>query len=168
MLLKKITLTNFRQFYGTQELEIAGDPDKNVTLIHAENGVGKTTVLNAILWCFYKDTTARFEQPDKIANHQAISEGNYTFKVEVLFENEGEEYLVSRECDERNGEELPLKAFIVNNGNYKPLPNPSAFVDSVIPREMAKYFFFDGEYAETFSSQKNKESLEAFPLKNSK
>lgn len=156
MLLKKIILTNFRQFYGTQELEIAGDSDKNVTLIHAENGVGKTTVLNAILWCFYKETTARFEQPDKIANHQAISEGNYTFKVEVLFENESEEYLVSRECDERNGEELPLKAFVVKNGNYKPLSNPSAFVDSVIPREMAKYFFFDGEYAETFSSQKNK------------
>ena len=156
MLLKKIVLTNFRQFYGTQELEIAGDSDKNVTLIHAENGVGKTTVLNAILWCFYKETTPRFEQPDKIANQQAISEGNYTFKVEVLFENENEEYLVTRECDERNGEDLPLKAFVVNNGNYKPLSNPAAFVDSVIPREMAKYFFFDGEYAETFSSQKNK------------
>ena len=40
MFLKKITLTNFRQFYGTQELLIAGDLEKNVTLIHAENGVG--------------------------------------------------------------------------------------------------------------------------------
>jgi DNA sulfur modification protein DndD len=155
MHLKKITLTNFRQFYGTQELEIAGDSEKNVTLIHAENGVGKTTVLNAILWCFYKDTTARFEQPDKIANHQAISEGNHTLKVEVSFSNDGDDYLVTRECDERTGEDN-FKAFVVTNGNYTPLPNPSAFVDSVVPREMAKYFFFDGEYAETFSSQKNK------------
>ena len=40
MFLKKITLTNFRQFYGTQELLIAGHLKKNVTLIHAENGVG--------------------------------------------------------------------------------------------------------------------------------
>lgn len=155
MHLKKITLTNFRQFYGTQELEIAGDSEKNVTLIHAENGVGKTTVLNAILWCFYKDTTARFEQPDKIANHQATSEGNHTLKVEVSFSNNGDDYLVTRECDERTGEDS-FKAFVVTNGNYTPLPNPSAFVDSVVPREMAKYFFFDGEYAETFSSQKNK------------
>lgn len=155
MHLKKITLTNFRQFYGTQELEIAGDSEKNVTLIHAENGVGKTTVLNAILWCFYKDTTARFEQPDKIANHQATSEGNHTLKVEVSFSNNGDDYLVTRECDERTGEDS-FKAFVVTNGNYTPLPNPSAFVDSVVPHEMAKYFFFDGEYAETFSSQKNK------------
>jgi DNA sulfur modification protein DndD len=36
------------------------------------------------------------------------------------------------------------------------LDAPSAFIDSVVPREMARYFFFDGEFAETFSSQNNK------------
>ena len=158
MFLKKITLTNFRQFYGKQELLVAGDKECNVTLIHAENGVGKTTILNAILWCFYNDTTARFEQPEKIANHQAISEGNYSVKVEVIFENEEEEFLVSREINEHSSEEY-FKAFKVNKGNYVPLDAPSAFVDSVVPREMARYFFFDGEYAETFSSQNNKSKV---------
>ncbi len=158
MLLKKITLTNFRQFYGKQELVIAADAEKNVTLIHAENGVGKTTVLNAILWCFYRYTTSRFEQPDKIANHQAIAEGIHTYKVEVSFDNDGEEYLVTRECDERTKDDN-FKAFLVSKGNYKELDNPTAFVDLVVPREMAKYFFFDGEYAETFSSQSNKSKV---------
>ena len=144
MFLKKITLTNFRQFYGTQELLIAGHLKKNVTLIHAENGVGKTTILNAILWCFYKETTLRFEQPEKIANHQAVSEGNYSYKIEVSFDNNSEEYLVTREGNERT-KESDFKAFLVKNGNYTALPNPTAFVNSVVPLEMAKYFFFDGE-----------------------
>lgn len=158
MFLRKIVLTNFRQFYGTQELIIACDPKKNVTLIHAENGVGKTTILNALLWCFYKDTTQRFEQPDKMANQQAILEGTYKYKVEIFFENNEEEYLVIRECDERTKEE-DFKAYKISNGNFISLPNPTVFVDSVIPREMAKYFFFDGEYAETFSSQNNKSKV---------
>lgn len=155
MFLKKITLTNFRQFYGEQELLISGDTGKNVTLIHAENGVGKTTILNAILWCFYKDTTERFEKPEKIANNQAVSENIYDVKVEVVFEHEGKDYLVSRQANERTEEDV-FKAFLVEKGNYKSLDAASAFVDSVVPREMARYFFFDGEYAETFSSQGNK------------
>lgn len=155
MILKKIILKNFRQFYGEQELTISCDPEKNVTLIHAENGVGKTTILNAILWCFYKETTARFEQPEKIANYQAVSEDSFQVKVEVLFEHEGNDYIVSRELDERTGEES-FKAFMVSRGNFTPLDAPNTFVDSVVPKEMARYFFFDGEYAETFSSQNNK------------
>jgi len=158
MLLKKIILNNFRQFYGKQTLDIASGSDINVTLIHGENGVGKTTVLNAVLWCFYKDTTHRFEKPDKITNYQAISEGDNIATVEVFFENEGCDYLVSRTLNEHSQEE-DFKAFIVENGNFKNLDSPNVFINSVIPREMAKYFFFDGEYAENFSSQNNKSTV---------
>ena len=77
MLLQKIILKNFRQFYGQQEIVFSSDTDKNVTLIHAENGVGKTTLLNAVLWCFYEKTSEKFEDPDKIVCHQAISEDNF-------------------------------------------------------------------------------------------
>lgn len=158
MLLRKITLNNFRQFYGTQEVDISSDPERNVTLIHAENGVGKTTILNSILWCFYEDTTEKFEQKDKIANFEAVSEGNHSFGVEVLFEHKGSEYQVIRKHNQKTGEK-EFKAFVVGKGNYTDLGNPTVFVDSVIPREMARYFFFDGEYAETFSSQNNKKEV---------
>jgi DNA repair exonuclease SbcCD ATPase subunit len=47
MKIERIKLRNFRQFYGDQEIELATDPIKNVTLIHAENGIGKTTILSA-------------------------------------------------------------------------------------------------------------------------
>ena len=47
MLLQKLKLVNFRQFYGdTTEIEFSTDAIKNITLIHGENGLGKTTLLN--------------------------------------------------------------------------------------------------------------------------
>lgn len=39
MLIQKIVLNNFRQFYGEQVLHLSTNENKNVTLIHAENGV---------------------------------------------------------------------------------------------------------------------------------
>lgn len=49
MEIKSVRLRDFRQFYGDQTIVFATDPNRNVTLVHAENGVGKTTLLNAIL-----------------------------------------------------------------------------------------------------------------------
>lgn len=159
MLLQKIILKNFRQFYGQQEIVFSSDTDKNVTLIHAENGVGKTTLLNAVLWCFYEKTSEKFEDPDKIVCHQAISEDNFEASVEVYFEHERKTYLVIRSINEKFDEHI-FEASQIVSGNYEKLPEPKVFVDSVIPREMSKYFFFDGEYAETFASNNNKKAVQ--------
>ena len=45
MLLKKLTLINFRPFKGEHVIEFSTDKDKNITLVMAENGAGKTTLL---------------------------------------------------------------------------------------------------------------------------
>lgn len=158
MFLEKIILRNFRQFYGEQEIVFSCDPKQNVTLIHAENGVGKTTLLNALLWCFYKDLTARFETPDKIVSNQAKQEDIFDASVEVFFEHDEQKYVVNRKIDEKYLKES-FEAYLINKGNYEKLSSPTVFVESVIPREMSRYFFFDGEYAETFSSKKNKNEV---------
>ena len=75
--------------YGKQELDLTWNDTGNVTLIHAQNGVGKTNLLNAILWTFYNYTTGKFEQKDKIINAEAEDEGktsglcklNFHFKI---------------------------------------------------------------------------------------
>jgi DNA sulfur modification protein DndD len=157
--LQKIKLLNFRQFYGNQEISFSCDPLKNVTLIHAENGVGKTTLLNALLWCFYKDTTTRFEDPDKIVSNQAIAEGEFEASVQVSFTDNGRTYVVERKINQQYGEET-FEAFEVESGNFQKLKSAEVFVESVIPKEMSKYFFFDGEYAETFSSSNNKKAVQ--------
>ena len=47
MLLKKLTLCNFRPFKGEHTIEFSTDNEKNITLVMAENGEGKTTMEKA-------------------------------------------------------------------------------------------------------------------------
>ncbi len=62
--ISSITLTNYRQFKGTQTLNFSFDKKKNVIVILGGNGAGKSNILNALTWCFYgvevhKDETAQ-------------------------------------------------------------------------------------------------------------
>jgi DNA sulfur modification protein DndD len=154
--LHKIKLHHFRQFYGKHEFTFAIEPERNVTLLHAENGVGKTTLLNAVLWAFYGETTKKFEQRQKIVNFEALAEQKKVATVEVHFEHDGQQYIVQREYvhkSETNGENR-VTSHRIENGNLVSVP-AMTLTNSVVPFEMAKYFFFDGEAAETFSAETN-------------
>ncbi|WP_430425106.1 AAA family ATPase [Phenylobacterium sp.] len=156
MQLNYIKLKNFRQFYGDQVIEFGTDPNKNVTVIHAENGVGKTTLLNAILWAFYERTTNRFEHKDKILNFEAAREGLTTGTVSVGFEHEDDSFVVQRHLQMEGGRAASkLIAQKIVSGVTHSIPAAETFINSVLPWEMARYFFFDGEHAEAFAAQGN-------------
>jgi len=53
MQIEYIRIENWRSFYGENSFLVSTDPERNVTLIRAENGVGKTSLLAAINWCFF-------------------------------------------------------------------------------------------------------------------
>ena len=143
MKFRKIELKNFRQFYGDQSITFSTDKTKNITLIHAENGTGKTAFLNAILWCFYEISTSNFKDPKVLLNKIAKSENSKSYSVSIEFEDDkGEVYLAQR------GFGLSghiFRVFEVENDSYKEVDNPNSFINSVIPKDMAKYFFFQGE-----------------------
>ena len=60
--LKSIQLKNFRTFYN-ETPEIIFHDDKPINLIVAENGDGKTTLLNAFTWAMYDSITSDVENP---------------------------------------------------------------------------------------------------------
>jgi DNA sulfur modification protein DndD len=151
MLIQKVVLNNFRQFYGEQTLRFSTHEHKNVTLIHAENGVGKTALLNAILWCFFKTTTSNFKDPSKLLNNAAKAEDTNSYKVEIEFEEDGKIYSVQRSYSPITKEKF--RVFIIDNGNFKEVSNPDSFINSIIPKDMASYFFFQGEGVGSFTSK---------------
>ena len=53
MLIKSLTLNNFRQFTDSQTITFSTDRDKKVTFIMAESGVGKTTLIQSFKWILY-------------------------------------------------------------------------------------------------------------------
>jgi len=158
MLLQKLKLVNFRQFYSdVTVIEFSTDSDKNITLIHGENGVGKTTLLNAILWCLYEKLTHDFERPKELICLQSVKEGNTSCRVELNFEYEGKEYLAQRTL--QNTQQANFKLFEVTDSNYAEVPNPKAFINSILPDDMAEYFFFHGEGISNINAKKSGEKF---------
>ncbi len=152
MILKSLELKNFRQFYGTQHIKFSVDPNKNITLIHAENGVGKTALLNSILWCFYKRTTPNFSIPTQLINNWAKKENKNSFYVHVEFEENGQTFSVQRS-------ENSFLIFRIRNGNYESVRNPFYFLNTIIPNDMADYFFFQGEGMGSIASGTRKSGI---------
>ena len=161
MILEEIRLHDFRCFNGESSITFSTDPVQNVTLIYAENGVGKTTLLNALLWCFYGETTSRFEKKEDILNYDAKKEGKSMASVEVMFEHSGSRYMAKRYF--RIGPQAdtgrPFVVARIDQGSHTNIDSPDTFINTVIPREMASHFLFDGEHAEVFLGESNRGSI---------
>lgn len=149
MKLLTLTLNNFRQFYGQQEIRFSTDSQKNITLIHAENGVGKTALLNAIRWCLFEETTENFRDRKSLLNHEAREEGDCHFSVEIEFEEDGHNYHCARGVNIKN--EPYFKVLKDTGLGYQSVSDASLFINSIIPKNMASYFFFQGEGVSSFA-----------------
>ncbi|MEA3013345.1 MAG: sulfur modification protein DndD [Sphingomonadales bacterium] len=161
MILEEIRLKDFRCFFGESAIRFSTDEEKNVTIIYAENGVGKTTLLNALLWCFYGETTRRFEKREDIVNHDAKKAGRQTASVEVLFSQNGKDYIAKRYAGSGAfySDDRSFQVARIDTGSQVSLPAPETFINTVIPREMAAHFLFDGEHAEIFLAEDNQGSI---------
>ena len=53
MIIKSITLCNYRLYEGKNVIKFKQDDDKPIFLVSGENGFGKTTFLHSLIWCLY-------------------------------------------------------------------------------------------------------------------
>ena len=71
--LGKIILKNYKGFKETTTIELSRNPEKPITVIVGDNGVGKTNILNAIYWCLYGISwTTKYYGDDGIINHHTL------------------------------------------------------------------------------------------------
>lgn len=174
MLLKKMTLTNFRPFKGDHEIIFSTDTEKNVTLVMAENGAGKTTLAQAFQWVLYSKTEGFKNKSvlNSIVEKEMMlnSEANVIAKLEL--EHNNIDYTVLRKQTYKkdiNGIvksdnpvlEIYIKQedgqTIVNN----PLKNVST-ISNILPESLSKYFFFDGERIEKMAGEVNSGKSDEF------
>lgn len=148
-----LKMKNFRQFYGEQEIKFSTDKDKNITLIHAENGVGKTALLNAIKWCLFGETTQNFKDPNILLNLSAKKDKLSIVFVEITFEEDNKSYVCRRTVNERNILTFQVWDDSRNGriGRY-PVDDPMLFINTIIPKDISQYFFFQGEGIGTITS----------------
>ncbi|MEC4817354.1 MAG: AAA family ATPase [Scytonema sp. PMC 1069.18] len=175
MKLISIKLCNFRSFYGkTPEVILAGGDIRNTTIIHGNNGSGKTSLLNAFTWVLYEKFSAAFASVDQLVNKRAIAEAKpgqpVECWVEVEWEHEGKRYNVKRSCrvyknqaDISAGKtELRMQVAGDDGRWYFPPQQPEDIIGQILPTSLHQYFFFDGERIEEIvRSDKKAEIAEA-------
>ena len=157
MLLKSLKLKDFRQFKGEQEITFSTDPVRNVTVIMGENGSGKTTLAQAFTWCLYGDTD--FDDKSMLckATGQTMLPGNEEkVRVELALQHNNIDYLCIREQlyskdnsgSIRRHNQTTFKIAYKNadgQREYVPDGETELRMKEILPKELSKYFFFDGE-----------------------
>lgn len=175
MRIEKIEFQNFRKFIeGSIEFS---KKDTDLHVIIAENGVGKTTFLNAITWCLYdlepkiegneeesytilnSKISKKAKDDDEIPVSVIITVSNGKDKLKFEHENIFKINSVNSEYYENNGfrEELIDENFVVTvtdeKGNSDPISDRDEFdnfVSSFIPKDIQEFFFFDSERLENY------------------
>lgn len=170
MLIKSITLNNFRQFKGKQVLEFSTDTDKNVTVLLGDNTFGKTTILQAFNWCLYgvadfpKDSNPDFLLNLEVANEQAGIKQKCEVYVELVLEHKNTEYVVIRKqayVDRAYGNWSPLNSQLIvsykENGIMKQVREGEErnIINGILPQSLSGYFFFDTERVSDISTRKD-------------
>lgn len=191
MILKQVIIENFRQYYGQNTIEFAHGSSKNVTVIHGENGSGKTALLTALIWGFY-GRELKLPNPESIFNNKAVQENtnnknDLITAVQIKFEHNDYEYelrrmLYAKFDSEHNMLNLPknktinqkvelTKRNVATNQSTK-IRDISYEINRILPYKLHTFFFFDGErmdhlgkkeaYSEIRDSIKRMMGLELF------
>lgn len=162
MLLESIKLENFRQFRN-EYIEFAQGADgKNVTIIIGDNGSGKTTFAQAFFWCLYGETEFSDKnminklvasdmkpgQKEKVQVTLKLTHGNVSYTLM-------REQAYSKDYSNRiKGDNTIFDIAIKDskgNTTYVKKTLCEGEVKSILPKELSKYFFFDGERIEKMS-----------------
>ncbi|MBN1877914.1 MAG: AAA family ATPase [Anaerolineae bacterium] len=167
MKLERITLENFRQYYGRQRLEFARDSQHNVTVIEGINGAGKTSLFLALNWCLYGtsfENVRVIENVGELVSKEAVSQATVDelvrASVELSFFHNGGRYLVRRTLQGVKQSDGTVKWYDTDeftvmrtrpDGQAERVSNPIGMMNAILPVNVREYFLFDGEKIDNFA-----------------
>lgn len=166
MYFKQITLQNFRQFKEKTTVTFSTDHVKNVTIIMGDNGTGKTSFAQAFTWCLYGRTD--FKDQDIFSKSKKAEMTNTdtaeTF-VELVFVHGDIEYTLKRSLVYKKdllGDIIKPRSsecvltYKKEDGQTETIKSENKLnktIDGILPRELSRYFLFDGERVEKMSAE---------------
>jgi len=173
MRIENIEIQNFRQYRNLTFKFPHNKGDNDLHIIYANNGVGKTNVLNAITWCLYNTEMHLGDKNTAIAilNNQLVQElrqhlpeGGNTIgdaTVRILFSSDDAsekirftrvgKFNVTNEAIIPVNTEFSIMHFIDGEWNSIDTEEETlSIVKKNVPEEIHDYIFFDGEHLESY------------------
>jgi len=153
MIIKSLTLNNFRQFTGEQTIDFSSDPNKKVTIVMAESGVGKTTLIQSFQWILYGVCKYTKILNEDIRNDMLPGE-NQRVSASIVVEHEDKVYTITRKQDFHkinvrvdSDDTVLLIEYKDENGNSKQARNrdANAIIKKLMHKDLFPYFFLEGE-----------------------
>jgi len=173
-----IEINNFRQ-YQTLSFKFPKSAEHDLHIIVADNGVGKTNILNAITWCLYEDEPHLGNKSKSLprlntkAKNEAIHSGqaNIVVSVKIYAEDADDVIIYSRKMSVRADSGFEAKSELTvtinSSGDAKIYDgeHASGYVERYMPQRIRKFFYFDGEQLDSYfisdETSKIKETIHA-------
>ncbi len=175
MKIKRIIINNFMPYRGRQEIEFPQHETQNVMLLFGDNMRGKTSFLNAIRWGFYGVALGRHLREitkANLINRDAVDEKDWVMSVTLHFVHDSKNYVLNRKITGRENTIRPRNnADFVDHVGLKVddtvIPGDAIDneINQVMPREVSRFFLFDGELLQEYENLVIEESNQGKKIK---
>ncbi len=182
MRISKIRLNNFRIYQGENLINFDSKGDKNISIIAGKNGFGKTTFLTSLIWGFYGNLMVQVEDKYKKDIKNAGGYEKYLFSlmnIDTAQNSRADSFEVEIQLKDLSIPSIPCRTVdikrsfniktqkeelkILIDGDENELTKEVGYEvfinDFILPREIAKFFFFDAEKIVALAEAKSKAEL---------
>ena len=168
MIIDSIRFENFKVYYGEVDFSFPVEGERNVSIIFADNDVGKSCFFSGIIFCLYGEKNN--ENLKDLININAQQEGIYRAAVSIFATHGGSKIEITRIIEPRGklagqpkSKDLKSKLNLVKDGcplNVS-VEEKVDFINSIVHEDAAQYFFFDGEKINDYSTASGSKYKEA-------
>ena len=163
MRLESAHITNFKLLEDI-ELHFSTDSARPLTVIRAENGSGKTSVLQALRWAIWGEQGIPSRMPltsTAVPVRQPVTvQVSVDFSERDMYSGEETRYRLIRTCDEVRGEGdhfervAPRERLLMltDQGSVDIEEGRQARISAMLPLSLADVFFTDGDAVQNFVS----------------
>lgn len=178
MKIKTIKIKNIGPYIGENKISFdISDKSKQMVLIGGKNGAGKTTLFNAIKICLYgcvaygyeANNAKYYEEIEKIINaNEKLQNGEAEVSIELLLDDGKDNHIYKFDRSWKiKGKKISENFKLSKDGEFVSETEKSdfeSFLLQIIPPNLFRFYFFDGEKISDFifNSNKNSDFKEAF------
>lgn len=168
MIIKRITLKNFKSYESTTTFNLSVNNNQNIILIGGENGAGKSTIFQAIKLCIYGSTAYGYlgqnyhynELVKNYINNNAFTSDTISSYVEIdlCFGNNPDDFYTLKRSWSYENEKINEVFTVTKDADLlsdEKLDHFNQQLKSTLPPSLFNFFFFDGEELGNFFTDKS-------------